>query len=135
MHDLLSALDGDRNFTDAACAVLDQDVLANLRDLPGDGNDTLLGELIDLFAKDAPRRMVQLRLALEQGDARRVMQIAHSLKGSSANLGARDMAGICNQLEQRGHHGDLNGGHQLQDELEREYPRVLVALRAERARP
>jgi two-component system, sensor histidine kinase and response regulator len=119
----------------AAVALLDQDILDNLRDLPGEGADDLLGELIILFAQEAPPRIAALRDALQQGDAKRVMQVAHSLKGSSANLGATRMAALCNELEQQGRAGNLDGGLQLHAELANEYPRVMLALDRERIRP
>ena len=139
MHDSATAVpatehDDDTNGQGTTLAVLDQGMLENLRDLPGEGADDLLGELIILFAQEAPRRINQLRTAIQQGDATRVMQVAHSLKGSSANLGARCMAGLCNRLEQQGREGKLDGALPVQDEIEREYRRVLLALDFERTR-
>lgn len=119
----------------ATVALLDQEVLDNLRDLPGEGADDLLGELIILFAQEAPPRISALRDALQQGDAKRVMQVAHSLKGSSANLGATRMAALCNELEQRGRTGNLAGGSEVHTALVNEYPRVMLALERERTRP
>lgn len=117
-----------------AVALLDQEVLENLRDLPGEGADDLLGELIILFAQEAPPRIAGLRDALHQADAKRVMQVAHSLKGSSANLGATRMTALCNQLELMGRDGNLDGGVRLHQELVSEYPRVMLALDRERTR-
>ena len=118
----------------ATAAVLDQDILENLRDLPGEGADDLLGELIILFAQEAPPRIAKLCDALQQNDAKRVMQVAHSLKGSSANLGATRMAALCNELEQRGRVGKLDDGMRWHDELVSEYHRVLLALDQEHTR-
>lgn len=125
---------GDHD-ADDSIAVLDHDMLDGLRDLPGEGAENLLEELIVLFTKEAPSRMTQLRAAVQQGDAKSVMQMAHSLKGSSANLGASCMAGICNRLEQCGREGMLDGALQLHDELERECKRVLLALNRELTHP
>jgi HPt (histidine-containing phosphotransfer) domain-containing protein len=119
---------------EALAASLDQEVLANLRGLPGDADEDLLVELIDLFLQDVPARLVQLHGALVDGQAKLVMQIAHSLKGSSANLGARGMACICGKLEERGRAGSLDGGPGLYGELEHEFARVLRALELERNR-
>jgi HPt (histidine-containing phosphotransfer) domain-containing protein len=139
MHDSAAAVPATEHDsdTDGQCttlAVLDQDVLDNLRDLPGEGADDLLGELIILFAQEAPPRISQLRTAILQSDATRVMQVAHSLKGSSANLGASCMAGLCNRLEQQGRQGNLDGALHVHDEIVREYRRVMLALDAERTR-
>ena len=121
-----------RNEGSSVTAVLDQDILANLRGLPGDGDDDLLAELIDLFLRDTPPRLLQLGRALLDGDAKAASHIAHSLKGSSANLGARGMAQLCNEIELQGRAGELHDTTELHTALEREFARVFRALELER---
>jgi HPt (histidine-containing phosphotransfer) domain-containing protein len=111
---------------------LDRDVLANLRGLPDDGGDDILNELIDLFLQDAPSRLLQMGRALLEGNAGTAARVAHSLKGSSANLGARGMACLCNEIEQRCHAGDLEAGRALHEALEEEFRRVFRAFEIER---
>lgn len=130
----MSTIERQGDAYDGTLAELDQEVLENLHDLPGEGADDLLAELIILFGQEAPRRISQLRDAVQAGDAKGVMQLAHSLKGSSANLGAKSMASLCNQLEQQGREGNLDGALKVHDELAREYQRVLAALEVERTR-
>ncbi len=55
--------------------------------------------LIDLFAEDSARYLSDLRLALAQADADQLRRKAHTLKGSSGNLGAINIACICEQIE------------------------------------
>ncbi len=55
--------------------------------------------LIDLFAEDSARYLSDLRLALAQADADQLRRKAHILKGSSGNLGAINIACICEQIE------------------------------------
>lgn len=79
--------------------VLDQDVLASLRELQGEGEPDLVGELVELFIEDTPARIADLRQAVARGDLEATALAAHSCKGSSANLGATALAGACGALE------------------------------------
>ena len=54
------------------------------------GGDTeLLHEIAQLFLEDYPRVVAQLRGAIKSGDSRNLERIAHGLKGSVSNFGAR----------------------------------------------
>ncbi len=55
--------------------------------------------IIELYLEDSPMRLAALRTALAAGDAPGIVSAAHSLKGSSANLGAAALAELCHQLE------------------------------------
>ena len=109
---------------------LDPDVLAGLREL---GDPDLLSELTEMFFDDASSRLATLRETVEGSDARSVEQIAHALKGSSGNMGARRMAAICAELEDVGASGDLSRARALLEQLEEEFGRVRPALEAETA--
>ena len=63
-------------------------MLAGLRELQEAGAPDLLEELIELFLADVPPQLVALRKAAEADDAQSVERIAHTLKGSCANMGA-----------------------------------------------
>ena len=108
--------------------VLDPEVLANLRDL---GDAELLEELAGMFFDDAASRLGELRGAVEAGDAAGVERVAHTLKGSSGNMGAARMSAICAELQDVGASGDLGRAPGLLGELEEEYGRVRPALERE----
>jgi HPt (histidine-containing phosphotransfer) domain-containing protein len=109
---------------------LDEVVLAGLREL---GDADLLSELSTMFLADASSRLAALREAVKGGDAKSVEQIAHALKGSSGNMGAKRMAKICAELEYAGASGDLSYAPELLGRLEEEFSRVRPALEAETA--
>ena len=113
-------------------SVIDQGVLASLRELEQDADEDLLGELIELFFEDAPARLHCLRGAMAQADANAFMRAAHSLKGSASNLGARGMAVLCSDLEQRAGSGSLDGVEATVAALEKEFELVRHALEQER---
>ena len=106
---------------------IDPNVIAGLRDLD-DGGGGLLGELIDLFFADTPPRLVAVRQAHGAGDAQGLVRAAHALKSSAANLGAQNMATLCQRLESLGRAGDLGGAGPLVDRLDAEFQGVRALL-------
>jgi HPt (histidine-containing phosphotransfer) domain-containing protein len=109
-------------------SVLDPKVLANLRDL---GDAELLAELAGMFFDDASSRLEELRVTIGAGDAAGVERVAHTLKGSSGNMGATRMSAICAELQNVGGSGDLSRAAGLLEGLEEEFGRVRTALEAE----
>ncbi len=91
----------------------------------------MIAELSKLFQSDTLPRLANLRVAVQGGDAGAVERIAHSLKGSSANMGARQMARICEELQEAGASGELAEALELLDGLEAEFARVRRALATE----
>ncbi len=57
-------------------------------------------------------------------------RVAHALKGSSGNMGAKGMASICAKLEEAGSAGDLSRAPELLARLDAEFGRVRQALPA-----
>ncbi len=115
-------------------SVIDERVLASLCELDNDGDDDVLGELIDLFLEDAPVRLSRLKESVDQHDPNGLMQAAHSLKGSCGNLGARGMAALCANLELRARAGMLTGVEETCATLEREFAAVRDELHVVRER-
>ncbi len=107
---------------------LDPDVLAGLRGL---GDAELLVELVELFVDDAQSQLPALRDAFEKGDAEAIERTAHTLKGSSGNMGALRMAKMCENLQEIGRSGDLSEASEPIEQLEAEFDRVRKALEAE----
>jgi len=107
---------------------IDRDALENLREL---GGPELLSELVEMFTHDAHTGLTALRKALEWGDADSVWQLAHSLKGSSGNLGAARVSNVCEELQRAGAAGRLEAVASLLEQLETEVERVSPLLRDE----
>jgi len=80
--------------------VLDQDVIATLKELGGEGEPELFIELVDLFIEDTCEQLERVSEALTRGDADEMRRRAHTLKSSCANVGAVHLAQTWFQLEQ-----------------------------------
>ena len=109
--------------------VLDPDVVESLRQLTPPGEPDVLGQILQLFLDEAPKRLDALRSAMASGDAGNVQRTAHSLKGSSGNIGAHAMYDVCRQLDDRAKSGNLAVLQPLVDSLSAEYRKVETEIR------
>ncbi|HTL13379.1 MAG TPA: CHASE domain-containing protein, partial [Bdellovibrionota bacterium] len=85
--------------TSTSVAILDVSTLNKLKDLSDQPGPGFLTEVIDMFLLRAPAALSDLAAAAKDGNAARLKTEAHSLKSSSAYLGAERMAEICAKLE------------------------------------
>jgi CheY-like chemotaxis protein len=116
---------------EAAPPVLDPGTLASLREMQAAAETDLLSELLQLFRSDAEPLLQSLAQAVAAEDSEGQRRAAHGLKGAAANLGARQLAALCQELEQRGRAGTTEGARELLAKIETEYPRVVRALEEE----
>ncbi len=109
---------------------LDMHILDELRALGGDDDPDFLASVIDQFLNDIPRHLDGIRQAIEHHDAESLMKIAHGLKGSCRNIGAKPLADVCFALEQLGRGGSTEGAAPILAQLEAEESRVRSAFQA-----
>lgn len=107
---------------------IDLSVIESLLQIQVPGEPNLLLELIDMFVKDAPKKLDILRNALQQSDFVEVRRVAHTLKGSSGSLGANQMMKICAEIEQRCKNKSFEGLENLLLQLEMEFIRAESVL-------
>lgn len=106
---------------------LDPDRLAMLRSLGGDGQD-LLAAAAQAFRDSVPARLAAVRSAVLDGGGPALVQAAHALKGSAANIGAGSVAALCSELEGLGPSSSAEAAAALLPRLEAELDRVNTAL-------
>ena len=70
-------------------------------------------------------------MAIDTSNAVLLRQSAHALNSMSANVGAIDLASICKHLETMGREDNLSDAPTVFQRFEREYARVVAALRFE----
>ena len=91
-------------------ATLDATALARLRELDPDGRHGVVVRVLEAFETSLGRLLGQLRDEPDAGDAAVVAGIAHTLKSSSASVGALALSARCAEIERRlreGADGDL----------------------------
>jgi CheY-like chemotaxis protein len=114
---------------------LDAEVVERLRDLAAATDESLLGQIFDAFLSDGEARLIALRHALQDSDSAGLRKAAHALKGASANIGARRMAEITEQLQALGEAGSVEGAAPLIDTLQVEFVGVRAEIAAELEKP
>jgi len=95
------------------------------------GKPDLWKRLIAIYLNNTPDSLKTLKQALDEGDSAAVQLAAHTLKSSSANLGATNLSDICRQLEAVATSKNLEGGHTLYGEISSEFKTVSAALERE----
>ena len=115
---------------DHVACVLDTQVVATLQDLEQRSRAGLLAHLITLYLQEVPAQLAALHEAVAQGDAGRVEEVAHGLRGSSAPLGATRMTSLCTPLQEDAGTHNLSRAAARVAELTREFCRVQAALEA-----
>jgi signal transduction histidine kinase/CheY-like chemotaxis protein len=86
---------------------LDHSAIEAVRQLDPDGQDRLLSRLIALYRDDSSQLLADIDNGLKVNDAEAVARAAHTLKSSSANLGATNVAAIARQIEHAARNGDI----------------------------
>ena len=87
---------------------LDHSAIEAVRQLDPDGQDRLLARLIALYRDDSSQLLADIDNGMKVNDAEAIARAAHTLKSSSANLGATNVAAIARQIEHSARTGDLN---------------------------
>jgi HPt (histidine-containing phosphotransfer) domain-containing protein len=82
------------------------DVIEELLSISGDSDPELLVDLISMFLQDAPQKLEAITTGLAALDFEKVEHAAHSLKGSSGNLGAQRVQDLCETIQIAGRNKD-----------------------------
>ena len=107
-------------------AVIDADVLDELRLALG----SEVEQLINLFLEDTPMLIARLEAAALAPDLPMLREVAHSLKSSSANLGAMALSSAAKRVELGVRTGTLDRPAVAVAMVSSEFTRASEALRA-----
>ncbi len=111
--------------------VLDQQVLAQLRELENAEDPNLLSRILKLYLSESPKLFDKLKQAVQQKDKREIELSAHALKSSSANIGATTLAGLCVEIHLAVRASDVDRVSQVFAEAETVFSHVQTALKTE----
>jgi CheY-like chemotaxis protein/HPt (histidine-containing phosphotransfer) domain-containing protein len=103
---------------------IDSQMVAELQEIMGE----LFSQAVAAFCHDTTARLETLQAAVSRGDTEVVQRLAHTLKGSSSNLGLTVFAEICDDLVQRCRTGIFDHMPQYVARLTAEYARARVVL-------
>ena len=111
-----------------AAAALDRRVLDQLSTLL---KPERLARAINFYLVESPKLIQKLKQAASANDAPEIVRSAHSLKSSSANLGASVLSRYCEDIEASARRADAEEACKLFAKIETEYGCVQTALTAE----
>lgn len=104
----------------SAMAHLDREILDELRMIMGNE----FGGLLNTFLQDSAQRVATLQGELAKRSDTGLRGAAHSFKGSSSNMGARQLAQLCKQIEECALAGDIDACTPLVSALVAEFEAV-----------
>jgi DNA-binding response OmpR family regulator/HPt (histidine-containing phosphotransfer) domain-containing protein len=107
---------------------IDRDVLHSCLSVFGDQNPTVLQELLDLFLGSTAPRLSEMWEALGHSDAKTMGELAHGVRGSSAQVGATNMAQTCASIGTLVRTGSLQGVRELLNQLQLDFERARQDL-------
>ncbi|MFS2007527.1 response regulator [Duganella sp. CT11-25] len=109
---------------------INRQALNNIRALSATHGDALLERVLQAFLEDTPTHLQTIRQAIASGNAVQMRKAAHSLKSSSANVGADALAQRAKELELLGRNNTTAGAAALLAEMERSFQAARQALGA-----
>jgi two-component system sensor histidine kinase/response regulator len=109
---------------------INRHALENIRALSKERGDALVQRVVAAYVDDTPQHLNTLRQAIAGVDPGNLRKIAHSLKSSSANVGAETLAQMCKDMETLGRTDTTEGASCILTNMEREFQAVCHSLHA-----
>lgn len=108
-----SSLNESSSNTHVDSEIINRNALIELHSQIGD----VLYTMIQAYLEDLPIYLNALKESIEDNNTASFADVAHTIKGSSANYGAERLVGICQRLESIGRSGVTEGAEQMMVEL------------------
>ena len=92
------------------------------------GDQSLLGELVDLFLQEGRTLMADIRRSIEEGDTELLRRSAHTLKGSLRIFESDRAIDLAFQMEQIGKNEELEQAPEVLEQLAPQMELVVAEL-------
>ncbi len=112
--------------------ILNRQILENIRELQNEGEADFLTEMIDVYKKDSIKTVKQIDQFFKVKSIDDLKKAAHSLKGSSSNLGATELSSVCRELEVEIEKKDWDIIAKVISHLKEVYTQTIIAMDKER---
>jgi CheY-like chemotaxis protein len=109
-------------------ASINTEVLDELRELDSSPDADIVREIIVSYCATSTKVMLQLRSAVAEGNCEDIELIAHSLKGSSGQIGATLLATLCEYLIANAKQNILSNAMSLCEQIAVEHAAVVSGL-------
>ena len=94
-----------------------------------DNDEDLISEILDSFIAAVPRYLSELQKSMKENNCEAVFRMAHTIKGSSANIAAYGIREVALQIEMAGKNGEIEKAESHFEKLEEEFARLEAALK------
>jgi len=109
---------------------LDPDVIEQLNMLVDEDDPDFLTELFEGYLETTESALKELEEAVSEASPIRVVTTAHTQKGASGNIGAKNMAELFKKLEQMGREESIENATKIITDLEKEFQNVKEEIKA-----
>lgn len=113
----------------AAAAPIERRILVQLLEDIG-GDTAALAGLLSAYLDDTPQILREMEQAIATSDAAALVMAAHTLKSTSASIGAIRLAALCEELNHTLRSGVTSDGPLLFERIKAEFERGRVLLAA-----
>jgi HPt (histidine-containing phosphotransfer) domain-containing protein len=112
-------------------SALDAKVIRALRRLSSADGPNLLEKMGRLYLESMPKDLADLEYAIESPTSDTVSSIAHRLKSVAGNIGARELATLFGDLEDKASARQLREANTAMRKIKIEFERTVIALQGE----
>jgi len=109
---------------------IDKRALDAIQALQRPGQPSILQKVVGLYLDKSPAILESLRDAISKNESAGVQSAAHSLKSSSANLGALELSELFKTLEKMGRDHAIEGAAETLAEIESKFELVVHELQS-----
>ncbi len=107
---------------------IDRKALVRIKMINSENSAGILERVLRIYLQESSEMLSSLDQALQKGDATGLKRMAHSLKSSSASVGASRLSTLCESLEAASLENGKDGARSLVDEIGAESATVRGAL-------
>lgn len=112
-------------------AVINQATLESIRSLGQQDDTDILSEIVGVFLSSSKDYLSAMSDSISRNDPEGARFAAHTLKSSSANVGADGLAALCRELEAMARERNMGQANEILAKIEHEYARASAALSKE----
>lgn len=112
-------------------AIIDPNAIKTIKDLQMDGEPSILPRVINTYIASTESKISELNRKISKITAKDLQSLAHSLKSSSANMGAMRLSEISKKLEMSCRNNTMKNPGPCIGEIESEFIKVKSALEME----
>lgn len=109
--------------------VINPKALDDIRSLQSRGSGDLLARIINIYLEKSSALYEEIAQGASSQNGEQLTVSAHSLKSSSASVGAMNIYEICSGLEAKGKAGDFSQVTELVENLDAELTKATAELR------